>query len=198
MTLTRAAAERASPSRDYEVADDESLVAWSAEGDRSAFGALVGRRGGRAFRIAYRILQSRAAAEDVAQEAMLRVWERADRFDPGRAPFTTWLDRIVVNLAIDSKRLPVPEPLDRVLEMPDPGAGAEEHLVRKERWMLTWKALGELPPRQRAALVLTYQEGLSGAETVQIMGVTPKALERLLARGRALLRKRLAGLMQTE
>ena len=64
--------------------------------------------------------------------------------------------------------------------------------------MLTWKALGELPPRQRAALVLTYQEGLSGAETVQIMGVTPKALERLLARGRALLRKRLAGLMQTE
>jgi RNA polymerase sigma-70 factor (ECF subfamily) len=183
------------PGRDYEVAHDESLIAWSAEGDRSAFGVIVGRRGGRAFRIAYRILQDRAAAEDIAQEAMLRVWEHADRFDPEKGRFMTWLDRIVVNLAIDRKRLPVAEPLDRALEMPDPAPGAEEHLARHQRRMLIWKALGELPRRQRVALVLTYQEGLSGADAVRVMGVTPKALERLLARGRTLLRERLAGIM---
>jgi RNA polymerase sigma-70 factor (ECF subfamily) len=88
-------------SRNDDAGDDADLLARSARGDRRAFDEIVTRYGPLALRIAGRMARDRQSAEDIAQEAMVRVWRRASEFDPRRARFSTWLYRIVVNLCID-------------------------------------------------------------------------------------------------
>jgi RNA polymerase sigma-70 factor (ECF subfamily) len=99
--------------------------------------------------------------------------------------------RIVVNLSIDWRRRARTEPLPEHFDPVDPSAGAEETMELEERRAALGKALDGLPVRQRAALTLVYDEGLSGAEAAQALGVSAKAVERLLARARAALRERL-------
>src|SRR5690349_8739430 len=90
---------------------DAELLARSARGDRRAFDRIVARYGPVALRLAARIVPDRQSAEDIAQEAMVRIWHRAGDFDARRARFTTWLYRIVANLCIDLCRRPRPVPL---------------------------------------------------------------------------------------
>ena len=179
------------PPRDYAAADDARLLAWSADGDRRAFDVVVVRHGAYALRVATRILRDPAAAEDVVQEAFVRAWSQAHRFDPKRARLTTWLYRIVANLCIDQRRRARPEQLPDALDPVDPAAGACELLEASERNDALTRALTALPERQRAAMTLVYDEGLSGAEAAKVLELTPKAVERLLARARAFLRQRL-------
>jgi RNA polymerase sigma-70 factor (ECF subfamily) len=170
---------------------DAELLERSAHGDRRAFDEIVTRYGPLALRIAARIAPDLASAEDIAQEAMVRVWRRAAEFDVGRARFTTWLYRIVVNLCIDLDRRRKPVPLPENLDPVDPAPLAEEAVELEERRAALAGAIGDLPAGQRAALTLVYEEGLSGAEAAQALGITAKAVERLLARARAHLRARL-------
>jgi RNA polymerase sigma-70 factor (ECF subfamily) len=172
----------------YEKASDGELISLSANGDRQAFAAIVARHGRFALRVALRLAPDPVAAEDVVQEAMVRAWSRARHFDERRARFTTWLYRIVVNLCIDQRRRAPPPPARAEV---DPGAPADEMLEASERHAAVLAALGDLPLRQRAAITLVYDEGLSGAEAARILGLSTKAVERLLARGRASLRQRL-------
>lgn len=181
------------------IDDAADLLARSARGDRRAFDEIVTRYGPVALRVAVRMAPDRQSAEDIAQEAMVRIWRRADEFDARRARFTTWLYRIVVNLCIDSRRKPrlaaLPEDFDPV----DPSADAAENVEVEERRAALVRAIDELPSGQRAALTLVYDEGLSGAEAAQVLGVSTKAVERLLARARARLRELLvAGHQQPE
>lgn len=170
---------------------DAELLTRSAGGDRRAFAEVLARHGGLALRLAARLAPDLATAEDIAQEAMVRVWSRAADFNAGRARFTTWLYRIVVNIAIDWRRRARTEPLPEHFDPADPSAGTEEAMEVEERRASLVRALDELPVRQRAALTLVYDEGLSGAEAAQALGVSRKAVERLLARARASLRQRL-------
>lgn len=170
---------------------DDELLARSAAGDRRAFETIVMRHGSLALRVARRLVPDREAAEDIAQEALVRVWIRAGDFDAGRARFTTWLYRIVVNLAIDASRRLRPERLPEHFDTADPAAGAEDRLELDEYYVALGNAREKLPSRQRAALLLVYDEGLSGAEAAEVLGVSTKAIERLLARGRERLRERL-------
>lgn len=170
---------------------DAELLARSASGDRRAFDTIVARYGPLALRLAARIAPDRHSAEDVAQEAMVRIWHRAADFDARRARFTTWLYRIVVNLCIDLRRRPRPVPLPDDFDTADPAAGADQALEHAERRAGLARAMKELTPGQRAALTLVYDEGLSGAEAAAALGVTAKAVERLLSRARAQLRARL-------
>lgn len=170
---------------------DAELLARSAGGDRRAFDRIVARYGPLALRIAARIAPDRHSAEDIAQEALVRIWHRAGDFDARRARFTTWLYRIVVNLCIDLRRRPEPVPLPENFDTVDPATGAEEALQHDERRATLARAMDDLTPGQRAALTLVYDEGLSGAEAAAALGVTTKAVERLLARARAHLRERL-------
>jgi RNA polymerase sigma-70 factor (ECF subfamily) len=181
----------AEPTRAYDGAPDPDLIRWSAEGDRRAFDEIVTRHGAFALRVAARLVADRSAAEDVAQEAMVRAWAQADRFDPQRANFTTWLYRIVTNLCIDQSRRRRPEPMPEHFDPIDPAAGAEEMLEVDERDLAITQALGDLPARQRAVMTLVYDEGLSGADAARVLGLSAKAVERLLARARAFLRDRL-------
>lgn len=168
---------------------EAELLARSARGDRRAFDEIVTRHGPLALRLAARIAPDLGSAEDIAQEAMVRLWQRAGDFDVGRARFTTWLYRIVVNLCIDMDRRPKPVPLPEHLDPPDPAPLAEETVELEERRAALAGAIDGLPARQRAALALVYEEGMSGAEAAQALGITAKAVERLLARARAHLRE---------
>jgi RNA polymerase sigma-70 factor (ECF subfamily) len=174
-----------------ESVTDEQLVTRSAGGDRRAFDELVVRYGPYALRVAARLLRDNMLAEDVAQEAFVRCWSQIHRFDSRQARFTTWLHRIVVNLCIDNKRRRVPEPLPADFDALDAGATAEEMMESNERAAALARVLGDLPVRQRAALTLIYDEGLSGAEAARVLGSSVKAVERLLSRARTYLRARL-------
>ncbi|MFZ0498970.1 MAG: sigma-70 family RNA polymerase sigma factor [Steroidobacteraceae bacterium] len=181
------------------MADAAELLARSARGDRRAFDEIVTRYGPVALRVAARMAPDRQSAEDIAQEAMVRIWRCADEFDGRRARFTTWLYRIVVNLCIDLRRRPQPAPLPEDFDPVDPSAGAAERVEVDERRVALRRAIEELPSGQRAALMLVYDEGLSGAEAAQVLGVSAKAVERLLARARARLRELLvSGHRQSE
>jgi RNA polymerase sigma-70 factor (ECF subfamily) len=175
----------------YAQATDPELICRSAGGDRAAFEEIVTRHGTFALRLAARLIPDRSAAEDIVQEAMVRAWTQAARFDPQRAHFTTWLYRIVTNLCIDHRRRRRPEPMPEDFEPTDPAAGAQDMLEVDERDLAVAQALADLPARQRAAMALVYDEGLSGAEAARVLGLSAKAVERLLARARASLRDRL-------
>ena len=178
----------ASP-RAYGNAPDATLVGWSASGDRRAFDEIVIRHGPFALRVASRLIPDLRAAEDVVQEAMVRAWSQSGQFDASRARFTTWLYRIVVNLCIDQRRRVRPESMPENFDPVDPAAGAAEMMEVLERDATLAKELSKLPVRQRAAMTLVYDEGLSGAEAGRVMGLSAKAVERLLARARAYLRE---------
>lgn len=177
------------PGPAYSAASDEQLLAWSASGDRRAFDEIVVRHGPFALRVAARLVLDRALAEDIVQEAFVRVWSKARTFDPARAQLRTWLYRIVAHLCIDQRRRARPLPLPEHFDRADPAIGAHDMMEQTEQQASLMKALSELPARQRAAVMLIYDEGLSGGEAASILGLTAKAVERLLARARARLRE---------
>ena len=177
----------------YAGADDAQLMAWTVAGNRVAFDALAGRHLKRAYRTALRIVGNGSDAEDVAQEAMVRAWKNARSWDVNRSQFTTWLYRITVNLAIDRRRRPRPLPLDAAGDPADPAQGAAARLESQELGAALADALAAMPERQRAALTLTYYEGLSGKEAAEALSVSVRGLEGLLRRGRIFLKDRLLG-----
>jgi RNA polymerase sigma-70 factor, ECF subfamily len=177
--------------RAYSDAADADLMTWSAAGDQRAFDEIVTRHGPFALRVARRLIPDAAVAEDVVQEAMIRAWSQARHFDPSRARFTTWLYRIVANLCIDHRRRVQPAQMPEEFDAVDPAVGADEMLETDETRTALARALRELPARQRAAMTLVYDEGMSGAEAARVLGLSAKAVERLLARARSYLRERL-------
>lgn len=177
-----------------EECGDAELMQAAAGGDRRSFGVLVGRHGARALRVALRVLGDTAEAEEVAQEAFLRAWNAAASFDADRARFTTWLHRIVLNLAIDRARRRAQASFTGLAEaaaVTDPQPGPEAAALATAARAALAAALASLPPRQRAAIALAYEQELSGAESAAAMGISERALEGLLRRARQFLRERL-------
>ncbi len=170
---------------------DEALMARVARGDEPAFRDLSRRHLPAMLGLARRILGNAADAEDVAQEAMLRVWTHAPRWQP-LALFRTWLTRVVVNLCLDRKRRAPWVALDAAGELVDPAPGIVEKAEHDERERLVAAAIAELPARQRTAIVLTYGEGMSNAQVAEILDTSVSAIETLLVRGKQNLRTRLS------
>jgi RNA polymerase sigma-70 factor (ECF subfamily) len=173
---------------------DEALMARVARGDEPAYRMLTRRHLPVMLGLARRILGNAADAEDVAQEAMLRVWTHAPRWQP-LALFRTWLTRVVVNLCLDRKRRAPWVALESAGEIIDPAPGATEKAEQDERGRLLAAAIAELPARQRTAIVLTYSEGMSNAEVAEILDTSVSAIETLLVRGKQNLRARLSNII---
>ncbi len=170
--------------------DHEETAAAALQGGPEALTDAVVRTSPRLVRLAARILGDLAEAEDVVQDAYLRAQESLaeGRFD-GRASLSTWLYRIVANLAVDTlrKRKRREQPAD-VGEPSDFGGEAALQARLALRELDSW--LAELPHEQRAALVLSAMEGQSNAEIARILGTSEGAIEQRLVRARATLRKK--------
>ncbi len=172
---------------------DWSLMAAVGRGDELAYAALVERHLRWALRFVERILGNRADAEDVAQAAFLRVWQGAAAWTPS-AKFSTWFYRVLYNLCMDHFRARARAATDDDAlddDMRDGQPSLEERLARVQRVDQVKAALATLPERQRTALVLCYYEEMSQAESAALMGISEGALESLLSRGRAAMRKNL-------
>ncbi|AXK81814.1 RNA polymerase sigma factor [Pseudolabrys taiwanensis] len=176
---------------------DEALMARVARGDQPAFRALARRHLPAMVGLARRVLGNTADAEDVAQEAMLRVWTHAPRWQPVAA-FKTWLTRIVVNLCLDRKRRAAWVDLEEAGDLVDRTPDAVERMETNERERQLQSAIEKLPDRQRAAIVLTYSEGMSNAQVADILDTSVSAVETLLIRGKQNLRRALGGLIDEE
>ena len=177
---------------------DEALMARVARGDEPAYRQLARRHLPVAIALARRILGNSADAEDVAQDAMLRVWIHAPRWQP-LALFRTWFRRVVVNLCLDRKRRAPWVDLEAAGEHGRSEArGPASRSKHSERERLVQAAIAELPVRQRTAIVLTYGEGLSNAEVADALDTSVSAVETLLVRGKQNLRRALAKVIEGE
>ena len=166
---------------------DHDLMARTAQGDGRAFRTLAGRHAGHALALARRILGNEALAEEIVQDALLRVWIHAPRWRP-QAEFRTWLYRVVVNLCLNAKRRAPDLPLAAADDLADAAPVADAQLEARERAVAVAAAVAALPARQRAAIVLTYQEGFSNAEVAAVLDTSVSGIETLLVRAKRALR----------
>ena len=176
---------------------DEALMARVARGDERAFRELASRHLPPMLGLARRILVNAADAEDVVQEAMLRVWTYAPRWRP-LALFRTWLTRVVVNLCIDRKRRAPWVELEAAGEIIDPAPHAGAKAERDERDRMVAAGIAQLPARQRAAIMLTYGDGMSNSQVAEILDTSVSAVETLLVRGKQNLRRTLGRLIDED
>ncbi|GLO71243.1 RNA polymerase sigma subunit ECF family protein [Phaeobacter inhibens] len=174
---------------------DGALLIRFAAGDPEAAAVLTARLAPRALGVALRVLGNRAEAEDITQEAMVRLWRQAEHWEPGRARLSTWLYRVVMNLCIDHKRRlrGGHVDLDAIPDPPDPAKSAAEQMQDGARQDALQDALMQLPERQRQAVVLRHIEDLANPEIAGIMDISVEAVESLTARGKRALAAILVG-----
>ena len=178
---------------DQEDDQDAALLQRYAQGDPAAARLLATRLTPRIFNHAVRVLSDQTEAEDVTQEALLRLWRIAPEWRLGEAKVTTWLYRVVANLCTDRLRKRVQVPLEDVAEPSDPAASVEDRMQDAARLTALQLALNTLPDRQRQAVVLRHIEGLANPEIAEILDVGIEAVESLTARGKRALTAALAG-----
>lgn len=163
---------------------DEALLVLYANGDPWAARALTLRLTPRLLGFAAWMLADRTEAEDVTQEAMLRLWRMAPDWRQGEAKVATWLYRVASNLCLDRLRKSRPRGLEEVAEPEDAAPGAVARLIEADRMQALDRALAALPDRQRQAVVLRHIEGLTNPEIAAVMDIGVEAVESLVARGK--------------
>lgn len=169
-----------------------------AAGDAQAFRMLSSVHLKPILSYCSRLLRDPAEAEEIAQEVMLRAWQRAAEYE-SKARVTTWLHRIAHNLAIDALRRRRDKAHDWDQDsLPAPESGGTEHLIEQHDTALRVRAaLQRIPERQKQALILCHEQGLANPEIASVLGVGVSAVESLLARGRKALREQLAPATET-
>ena len=171
---------------DLEILSDEDLMVRVQKASHEAFSVLVERRTKMFFGVAYRMYPDVNEAEDIVQEAFLKLWTRPQIWDSGKGvKFTTWFYRVVTNLAIDhirkKKNTNGGDALTRIM---DKRPNQQETLEEAQKKLILEEAIAGLPERQRVALNLCFYEGLSNKDAAQVMEVNLKALESLLMRAK--------------
>ena len=178
--------------------EDVRLMLAFCAGDDASFDALFERWSVRLLRYLERMVREAAVAEELVQEAFLRVYRARARYSAD-ARFSTWLYRIATNLAFNELRRPRRRSPHRSAEDEEAPelvaeASATDDVVHARRLGASLEAeLAALPERQRAALVLSAVDGLSYAEVAQALDVTEKAVKALVHRARSTLADRMRG-----
>jgi RNA polymerase sigma-70 factor, ECF subfamily len=172
--------------------EDAATRTAAVAGDRSAFRTLLTRHLGAVVGTARRLVGDQAEAEDIAQEAFLRLWRNMADIEIGPQGLRPWLRRVATNLAID--RIRQKKPVDVLDDVPEIAVPADQitSLATADVSERLNAALMSLPERQRQALVLFHFEGLSQIEVGRALSVSDEAVESLLARARRTLKTRLA------
>lgn len=172
------------PSQTPDQLDDTALLAAYAKGMPEAARILTERLMPKLYAQAYHRRQNAADAEEIAQEAMLRLWKIAPDWQSGRAKLSTWLYQVVANLCKDRCRKPPMTALEEAPEPIDSRLAVDARLQDERRASALYKALDQLPPRQAQALRMRHLDELSNPEIAAILAVSIEAVESLLARGR--------------
>ncbi|MBS0479226.1 MAG: sigma-70 family RNA polymerase sigma factor [Proteobacteria bacterium] len=184
---------QAATARETQAAENDDAVMTRIAGrDALAFSRVVEAQVGMLHRVAYRMLGDGAEAEDVAQEALLRLWASAERWRSGQAGIAAWLTRVAVNLCLDRLRRKRFSSDAEAPDRPDEAAGADEAMDEARMRAAALAALGDLTERHRAAIVLTYYEELPNAAAAEVLEMKLKAFESLLLRARGAMRTALA------
>ena len=160
--------------------DLEDLLRLIGQGDRRAFRNLYDRVAGRMFASARRILGDRDLAEDAVQEAFVRIWRSASKFDPARGVALAWVGRIVRNAALD--RLPKERDMGRIEDIEIAVMPVEPPSAR------VGQCLKKLPGQQGRAMVLMYVHGMTHSELADHFGAPLGTVKSWIKRGLATLR----------
>lgn len=163
---------------------DEDLLALYASGDQLAARALMLRQAPRVLALATRMLRDVSEAEDVTQEAMLRLWKIAPDWRMGEAKISTWLYRVANNLCTDRLRKRRGVGLDEAPEIVDETPSVETALMNANRGQALRVAIDKLPERQRLAITLRHFQELSNPDIAEILETSVEAVESLLSRAR--------------
>ncbi len=172
---------------DGESADWELLYAMDGgEEERSeAFTVLVNRHAQVFYRVAYRIVLNKEEAEDIVQEAFLKLIDgRAKWKREIGTEFKSWFYRVLVNQALTHKRKKVGIEYEDSFSSTDPEVGPERLLEKRQEQLQIFNALKLLSYKQRVAVELFYYSGLSQKEAANAMGINIKAYESLVSRGK--------------
>ena len=166
------------------AAEEAAVLARIRAGDSAAFRQVIDRHMPALLAVARRMLKVDGDAEDIVQEALVRVWHHAGTLELGPGGLRPWLRRVVTNLCLDHLRrhrlTSVVAEVPETPEAPGQSRGLEEADLAKR----VGEALAALPERQRVALTLFHYEGLSQIEVGDMLGISDEAVESLLARAR--------------
>lgn len=180
---------------------DEELMAAVCRGDQSAYRTLVSQNLNAISHYAFRILGNHGDTEDITQEVFLKLWVNAAQWQPRKAKLSTWLHRITHNLCIDflrkHKRMTTNSEIGDEEDSETSNTGTQEsndtnYSSSDSRMQLLLAELHKLPEAQRSAIMLCHFSGFSNQEAADIMSLSVKALESLLARARRSLRNTLS------
>jgi len=168
--------------------EDEALMRRTSGGDHAAFAELVRRHEQWARTFVGRIVRDADEAEDIAQEAFLKVWINASKWQP-RGSFRAWLATMLSRQSIDHLRKKRPGSLHEDFDPPDLSPSVRDRLERESESRRMAALIEMLPARQRLAIMLFYYEDLSMRQGAEAMELTEKAFESLLQRARTQLRQ---------
>ena len=174
--------------------DDNVLLVAFAKGDRSAAQQLTERLMPKIYSHAYYRLGNIADAEDVTQEAFLKLWKIAPNWKHDKAQVSTWLYRVVHNLCKDRYRRATLENLSSAQEVTDGNQSPTDNIDAKHRQRALYDAMSMLPENQRLAIQLRHIDELSNPEIAEIMELSIEAVESLTARGK----RKLIEILQTQ
>jgi|SRR5271168_1444242 len=182
---------------------DYAMIRRVLAGEKDAYGLLVSAHSQVIFRVAFRITENEADAEEVVQETFLRGYRKLEDFD-AQANFRTWIYRIAMNCALDvlKKRkaeatMPIAEDFDEeqpAIQLADRGAGPERLLMDREIEARRQAAMEKMTANERVAFVLRHEEGSSMEEIAEALGVAPNTAKQSVFRAVQKLRKSLAPL----
>ena len=175
----------------FQQMTDAGLLEAATGGSHAAFGEIVARHFQPVYRLVWRMTGGAADAEDMAQDAFVKLWKNPSQVREAAA-LKGWLMRVAANAVIDASRRVKPGALDDAPDVADPQASADAQLGRAQAAQLVDGRIAALPERQRLALSLVYFEGLSNIEAAAVMEVSVDALESLLARARRSLKDSLS------
>jgi RNA polymerase sigma-70 factor, ECF subfamily len=172
-------------------ASDAALLAAATRRDAAAFATLVARYEKQVFRLVWRLTNGHTDAEDITQEAFLRLWRNPGQLREAGA-LKGWLMRVASNLAMDRFRAKPLQDLEAAADVGDGKPTAEDEMARTWTTRRIDEAISALPDRQKLALTLVHFEQIGNIRAAAVMEVSVDALESLVARARRSLKLALA------
>ena len=191
------------PQADWPVSDpgrgEERELVERAKRDPREFGALYDRHFQQIYRFVYSRVREQTAAEDVTSEVFIKALKAMPRYQDTGRPFAAWLYQIAVNAIADRYRGQRPsQPLEDFHDLSVSGPALEEQAAQRDEIRRIWTIVEELPPQQRTALVLKFQEDMKIEDIAVAMGKTPGAVKLLIHRGVSSLREQAGALRPVE